>query len=158
MDMQETAISISLLNHHASIEKYVLPLAKAGNILLLQGQLGAGKTTLVKALMHQLGIVDTISSPTFSYVNTYALTAKHDLVVHHFDLYRLNSLDEFIMQGFDEFLQQKNALVIIEWPEILLPFFDQHKNIFNKIFLLNLKHDFSQQDIRHLTLSCVKQR
>ncbi len=153
--MQTHTIIVPLDKLDAIINKHIIPLVKAGSILLLCGQLGAGKTTLVKALMRQIGIVDNISSPTFSYVNSYN-NSDTGLIVHHFDLYRLNSVDEFFMQGFDELLQEKNALAIIEWPEILMSFFEQLQGTISGIYCLNLDHNFAQPETRYLTITPVK--
>lgn len=84
------------------------------NILLLKGNLGAGKTTFSQFLLKELGSLDEVSSPTYSIVNEYD-TPKGK--VFHFDLYRLKSVEEAYDFGIEEYLD--NAfLSIIEWPEI----------------------------------------
>lgn len=88
-------------------------------IYTFTGELGAGKTTLVKALLKEFGVQEVITSPTFSYVNVYQ-NNKNELL-YHFDLYRLSSLDEFLEAGFDEFLYLQNSWAFIEWPEIITP-------------------------------------
>ena len=88
------------------------------------GSLGAGKTTLVQRLLKQFGVTETITSPTFNYVNTYHNTKKQ--ILYHFDLYRLTSLDEFLIAGFDELLYQDNSWAFIEWPEIVKPLLTHH--------------------------------
>lgn len=86
------------------------------NILLLKGNLGAGKTTFTQFLLKELGSSDEISSPTYSIVNEYD-TPKGK--VYHFDLYRLKNKDEAFDFGIEEYLD--NAyLSIIEWPEIYM--------------------------------------
>lgn len=86
------------------------------NILLLKGNLGAGKTTFTQLLLKELGSNDEISSPTYSIVNEYD-TPKGK--VYHFDLYRLKNKDEAFDFGIEEYLD--NAyLSIIEWPEIYM--------------------------------------
>lgn len=84
------------------------------NILLLKGNLGAGKTTFSQFLLKELGSSDEISSPTYSIVNEYD-TAKGK--VFHFDLYRLKSVEEAYDFGIEEYLDN-GYLSIIEWPEI----------------------------------------
>lgn len=84
------------------------------NIILLHGEMGAGKTTFIKALAKQLGVTDMTGSPTFSLVNEYATTDGR--TVYHFDLYRLNSEEEAYDMGIDEYFYSGN-LCLIEWPE-----------------------------------------
>ncbi|PZU85070.1 MAG: tRNA (adenosine(37)-N6)-threonylcarbamoyltransferase complex ATPase subunit type 1 TsaE [Chryseobacterium sp.] len=86
------------------------------NILLLKGNLGAGKTTFSQFLLKELGSVDEISSPTYSIVNEYN-TPKGK--VYHFDLYRLKSVEEAYDFGIEEYLDN-SFLSIIEWPEIYM--------------------------------------
>lgn len=86
------------------------------NILLLKGNLGAGKTTFSQFLLKELGSSDEISSPTYSIVNEYD-TPKGK--VFHFDLYRLKSVEEAYDFGIEEYLDN-GFLSIIEWPEIYM--------------------------------------
>lgn len=88
-------------------------------VITLTGSLGAGKTTFMQELMKQLGVTELVTSPTFAYVHTY--TGAHGKRYHHFDLYRLHSVDEFIDLGFDEYLADADAQIFIEWPEIVMP-------------------------------------
>lgn len=88
--------------------------------ITLTGSLGAGKTTLVGALLRHLGVNEPVASPTFAYVNMYLLADGR--TVYHFDLYRLKNIQEFEQAGFFDYLYQPNSLAIIEWPEILQPF------------------------------------
>ena len=91
---------------------------KNSSIFLFSGDLGSGKTTMIKQICKDLGVVDEISSPTFSLVNEYR--TKDDLPVYHFDLYRLKDLDEAQNIGITEYLDSGN-LCLIEWPELILP-------------------------------------
>lgn len=84
------------------------------HILLLKGNLGAGKTTFTQFLLKKLGSSDEVSSPTYSIVNEYSTPQGK---VFHFDLYRLKKIDEVYDIGIEEYLD--NAfLCIIEWPEV----------------------------------------
>jgi tRNA threonylcarbamoyladenosine biosynthesis protein TsaE len=105
------------------------------SIIALTGQLGAGKTTLVQNLLRSWGVQVAITSPTFTYVNCYKLDTG--LVIYHFDLYRLLTLDSFIELGFDEYLNQANSLVIIEWPEVIAPIL---KNLPERVLSINLEY------------------
>lgn len=84
------------------------------SILLLKGNLGAGKTTFTQFLLKKLGSEDEVSSPTYSIVNEYN-TGKGK--VFHFDLYRLKNIDEVYDIGIEEYLDN-SFLCIIEWPEV----------------------------------------
>lgn len=88
---------------------------KAGSILILEGDLGAGKTTFIKGLAQGLGDISeaSIQSPTFTYLHIYE---GGRLPLYHFDLYRLRGPDEFLQQGFDEFLEGR-GICCIEWPD-----------------------------------------
>jgi len=89
--------------------------AKKGNIFLLNGPLGAGKSVFARAfIQHLMGEKIDVPSPTFTLVQTYALE-KGDL--WHFDLYRLNDPEEIYELGWEEALQDN--IVLIEWPERL---------------------------------------
>ncbi len=102
------------------------PLVLAARVVTLKGPLGAGKTTLIRALLVQLGVESSyITSPTFSYVHQYQLPSGRDLF--HFDLYRLASLEDFYALGFEEYLYRPDSISFIEWPEIVWPLIaDEH--------------------------------
>ena len=92
------------------------------NIILLKGELGTGKTTLIKSILKNLGIEENITSPTFSIVNQYSTS---NLLINHFDLYRVKSLKELDVIGFDEYLDNK-GISFIEWPEIAMSKISYH--------------------------------
>ncbi len=83
-------------------------------IWLLQGEVGAGKTTFIRAVCTELGAVDEVSSPTFSLINEYQ-TAKGG-TIYHFDFYRIQSENEAENLGLEEYFYSDN-LCLIEWPE-----------------------------------------
>ena len=85
-------------------------------IVGLVGSLGAGKTSLVKSISTALKIEDEVTSPTYSIVQEYG---EYPNKIIHMDLYRINSFDELLDIGIEEYLHN-NALKIIEWPQILI--------------------------------------
>ena len=86
------------------------------NIILLKGDLGAGKTTLVNAIAKQLGSNEEVSSPTFGIVNELNIA---NTTAFHMDLYRVENSDELQQFGFDEYLHNGHYC-FIEWPEIAM--------------------------------------
>ena len=97
-------------------------LAKNAQVYTFTGSLGAGKTTLVQAMLRELGVKGAIQSPTYMYVCIYI--ASDGRKIYHFDLYRLNTLEEFSQAGFEEYLSDPDGICFIEWPEIIKPLLD----------------------------------
>lgn len=87
---------------------------KPKKVILFHGEMGVGKTTLIKQLCKTLGITDATSSPTFSLVNEYQI--NDNLQVYHFDFYRLNTEVEALDMGVDDYLYSGNWC-FIEWAE-----------------------------------------
>lgn len=90
-------------------------------VCLFEGEMGAGKTTLIKELCKQLGVMDTVQSPTFSIINEYRTLG--DRPVYHFDFYRIDSVEEAVQIGAEEYFYS-GELCLIEWPsrvEAILP-------------------------------------
>ena len=84
----------------------------------LHGDLGAGKTTLVRSMLGQLGYTGTVRSPTYSLVEHYLLEVDINSKInfYHFDFYRLNNKQEWLESGFREYFEA-DALCVVEWPE-----------------------------------------
>jgi len=95
-----------------TIAKNVIEFSGATRIFLFYGDMGAGKTTLIKSLCKALGSTDNITSPTFSIINEYAGPNK----IYHFDFYRLKSQTEALDIGCEEYFYSGNYC-FIEWPE-----------------------------------------
>lgn len=88
--------------------------ARVGDCLLVRGDLGAGKTSLVQGLARGLGVEESVTSPTFTLLNEY----RGRLALYHFDLYRLSAL-EIHGLGFAEYWEEPRGVCAIEWPECL---------------------------------------
>lgn len=86
-------------------------------VLTLSGDLGAGKTALVKALAKALGVSEVVVSPTFVLLKKYETSHEDFSVLVHIDAYRVEDTDELTVLHFDDVLKSKDALVCIEWPE-----------------------------------------
>ncbi|WP_276348389.1 tRNA (adenosine(37)-N6)-threonylcarbamoyltransferase complex ATPase subunit type 1 TsaE [Daejeonella sp. JGW-45] len=91
----------------------VLAFANDEKIFLFNGEMGAGKTTFIKAICHEIGIADTVSSPTYSIINEY--NYKYGKAFH-FDFFRIKNEAEAYDIGFEEYLYSGN-FCFIEWPE-----------------------------------------
>jgi tRNA threonylcarbamoyladenosine biosynthesis protein TsaE len=107
------------INELESVARRIIDDYSDVKVFALKGDLGAGKTALVKAFANCLEIKDNVSSPTFSLVNEYGNPA----FIYHFDLYRLESQNEILQIGFEDYIDSGNYC-FIEWPEkitMLLP-------------------------------------
>lgn len=91
----------------------LIPYLKNGDVFTLNGDLGAGKTTLVSLIANRLNVEETPTSPTFSLVNIY----NGDMVINHLDLYRLESPEEIESFEYEEYFYPENSITFIEWPE-----------------------------------------
>lgn len=107
------------LEQVVQVAEQLSKLLRSCQVLTFTGSLGAGKTTLIRELLRNDGIQEPITSPTFTYMNVY--TNKNGQKFYHFDLYRIESLDDFCAAGFDEYLYQPNSWTFIEWPELIMP-------------------------------------
>lgn len=86
----------------------------AGGVVSLYGDLGSGKTQLVKGICSGLGVTQTVNSPTFIIVNEYS--TEQFPAIYHFDLYRMKTQDEILDMGFLDYIDS-SSIVLIEWPE-----------------------------------------
>lgn len=109
------------------------------NVILLKGNLGAGKTTFTQFLLKNLGSTDEVSSPTYAIANEYDSPKGK---VFHFDLYRMKSIEEVYDIGMEEYLD--NAyLCIIEWPEV----YEDELDLFHEISIEN-KGDYREVNFK----------
>ncbi len=117
-------------------------LASPGDIITLNGELGAGKTTLTQSIAAGLGVKERyITSPSFAILHEY----QGRLPLYHFDFYRLNESGEVEEHGFSEYFY-RNGLCVIEWAEIGEEFLPQ------KRLAITLKHDKEKNESRNITI------
>ena len=116
------------------------------NILEFYGDMGTGKTTLIREICSQLGVVDIVTSPTFAIINEYKI-ANSSKMCYHFDFYRINKLEEVLDMGYEEYFYSGN-LSLIEWPELiqeLLPTGDD-----GDVKPLKIKIELTSNGARHI--------
>ena len=92
----------------------LIPVLRDRGVVALYGGMGAGKTTLVAALLREMGSEDEVTSPTFALVNDYLVPP--DRHVFHFDFYRIDTLQEAFDLGYEEYFYS-GELCLVEWPE-----------------------------------------
>ena len=100
------------------------------DIILITGEVGTGKTTLIKEYCKLIGVEETVNSPTYTLINEYQ--NKRGKIVH-MDLYRVKDINEINELGLFEYLE--NNIVIIEWPEIILKMIDVKYSLINITFI-----------------------
>jgi len=104
----------------SKLEKY--PKNKA-SIIFLEGDLGTGKTTLVKEILKSFGLSEPVTSPTFTIIEPYLIKDKK---IYHIDLYRIESRKELEVLGIEEYSAENDCLIFIEWPEKAEGFFSEY--------------------------------
>ena len=112
------------------------------SIILFDGSMGIGKTTLIKALCKQLNVIDTVSSPTFSLINEYK--TRDGKSMYHFDCYRLETPEEAYDFGAEEYLDS-GSICLIEWAEKIQPLLPQE--------LHHVKLEYIDQNTRKIEFS-----
>ena len=106
------------------------------NVVLISGEMGVGKTTLIKELLSLYGVTDNVSSPTFSIINEYLI--DNDEVIYHMDLYRVKDTAELENIGFFEYVKSRRTC-LIEWGETIEELIDSEYNKFTLIEKKNLR-------------------
>ena len=113
--MESLALSCKNEDELPLIAEKLFDFAEQVKVWLFVGDLGAGKTTLIKQLCKNIGVTDAVSSPTFSIINEYL---AEDEKVYHFDFYRLTSAEEAANIGVSEYFDSGNYC-FIEWPQVV---------------------------------------
>jgi tRNA threonylcarbamoyladenosine biosynthesis protein TsaE len=108
-------LSTSSPSQLTSVASEIISFAGNSRIFIFRGDMGAGKTTLIKSLCASIGVTDNVTSPTFSIVNEYNAGNQK---VYHFDFYRLKNQTEALDMGYEEYFYS-GAYCFIEWPEMI---------------------------------------
>ena len=112
---------ISTIESLPEVSRQLLDAFPDSRVFALYGRMGAGKTTLIRELCRTLGVTGEVQSPTFSIINEYKTLS--DDSVFHFDLYRINKIEELFDIGYEEYMYS-GSYCFMEWPELagdLLP-------------------------------------
>lgn len=128
-----------------NIAKKIASKLKKGDIIVLSGELGSGKTKFTQGILTYFGLENEISSPTFTIVNEY--TSKK-INIYHFDVYRITDIDEFYAIGGEEYFNK--GICIIEWGEII-------KDALPKEYIkINFEKDENNENTRILKIEIQK--
>ena len=101
---------------------------KKFSIIRIDGEIGSGKTTLIKSLCESLGVTEKVNSPTFSLVNEYLINTKKK--IFHFDFYRIENPEEALDIGLEDYLES-NHLCILEWGQIISEYLPEKYDFFS---------------------------
>ena len=136
---------ICSINDTNELSSEVSKIVKQGTILLLNGELGSGKTQFVRFLGNHLNVLDSISSPTFLILNIYE--SDKNFKIYHFDFYRVNSIEELEQVGFFEILNQRKGLIIVEWANRYKDLFLNETDRTIDIYFNFIKDNINQREI-----------
>ncbi len=114
--MSEHIFKINGLAEYPNAAKWFTQFLEQGRIFAFYGKMGSGKTTFIKSLCEELGVEDTINSPTFAIVNEYE--DREANTIYHFDFYRIKSITEVYNMGYEEYFYA-DAYCLLEWPELI---------------------------------------
>ena len=114
MKNRSISLQFRVLNELGEVATQLLDLGRSVPVWLFQGEMGVGKTTLIKEICGQMGVQNTVQSPTFSIINEY--TTQQQQRLYHFDFYRLKNEEEAYDIGTEEYLYSGD-FCFIEWPE-----------------------------------------
>lgn len=114
--MKEYTIKIKELEDYPQAAREFIGQMQGARIFAFYGKMGSGKTTLIKSICEELGVEDSINSPTFAIVNEYE--DREHRTIFHFDFYRIKSLEEVYNMGYEEYVYS-DAICFMEWPELI---------------------------------------
>mgnify|MGYP003309888700 CR=1 FL=1 len=140
-------IKITSLENIREAARQFVAAMEDNTVFAFYGKMGAGKTTFVKAVCEELGVTDVINSPTFAIVNQY----EGDRTIFHFDMYRIESEDDLLSIGFDDYLA-RDGFCLTEWSENILEFIPA-----DCVRVTIEKDDPENTDHRRITISFCKE-
>lgn len=114
--MKEYTITINGIEDYPQAAREFVKLLDRGRIFAFYGKMGSGKTTFIKSICEELGVEDSINSPTFAIVNEYEDCNQN--TIYHFDFYRIKSIEEVYNMGYEEYFYG-DAICFMEWPELI---------------------------------------
>jgi tRNA threonylcarbamoyladenosine biosynthesis protein TsaE len=143
--VEQAQLQMSSLDDLPATASVLLEAAREEPVILFEGPMGAGKTTLIKELCRQLGVQENVSSPTFALVNEYESGAGK--LIYHFDFYRINDEREALNIGALEYFDSGNVC-LIEWPSLIPNLLPEH------YLLVTLQPD-ADSEVRTMTINKV---
>lgn len=134
-------------NETKEIAKKIAKELKNGDVIILSGDLGSGKTKFTEGFLSYYGLENEISSPTFTIVNEYK---KGDINIYHFDVYRIEELDEFYAIGGEEYFAK--GICVIEWGEII------EQIVPKEHIKITFERNFENENVRTLNIEAYGKR
>ncbi len=132
-------------NETKQIGRKIAETLKKGDVVVLTGELGSGKTKFTEGVLQYFGLEDEISSPTFTIVNEYS---NNNGTIYHFDVYRLEDEDEFYAIGGEEYFEK--GICLIEWGELI------ENALPNRFIRIQFKRSFENNDKREIIIEEVE--
>ena len=133
------------LDDTRAIAAALASVARTGDLIVLAGEMGAGKTAFAQGFGRALGVSEPITSPTFTLVHSYDTSSK--VTLHHADIYRLSSHNEVADLALGELLEY-DGIVLVEWGDVVARSLGEH-------LLVRLDHDAIDEMVRHVTVSAT---
>ncbi len=138
-------VRFNLTNEQQTLKlgEYLGSILFPGCVICLKGDLGAGKTTFTKGIAKGLGIEEPVTSPTFTIINQY----EGKNILYHIDTYRMDTLQDMIDLGVEEYLPALDGITVVEWPELIEDILPSDR------LIINLIH--GGEDLREISITAV---
>ena len=147
--------SYKLADIEKIVDRYLMPYWRAGTIYAFNGEIGAGKTTMLKVLLQRAGVEAEIISPTYAYYCEYL--SSDDTPIYHFDLSRVDSIQTFCEIGFDFLIKDQKNVVVIEWPGVIDVVL-REQNFSDRVVWVNLGYALTGSNHRLFTVSSLAKK